>query len=428
MRARFTLAFVLASAAALVLVARAQSPEPQTLTDCLKTARDYVATTYKAERSAGRAPDLAAINQQKTELARKLAARFPLDAVSGADLLTLARLDAEAGDPEAAAKALAKRLGATGLPDADRAAALAAGVELSMASPVTDAGIQRAEAFAADLDKIPTAVSQRLDAHNRLGGYFRAVDTDEKILSHMTLVLALAAQITPAERKALGFRLMNAYTSIAEVRAGRGENDEALAGLARGLKDLGEVPEVQKYLPPVIERYKLVGKPGAAIDAPTWLNMPAGTTRIDPPGQVTILQFTAHWCGPCRKSYPAMLKLNERFAPRGLRVVFSTQLYGFYEKQQKLSAEAEIEADKQYFVDHYKVPFAISIEPQKPRPTGPGDVPAAGRAFVEDKYFVSGIPQIVVLDKKGTVRRILVGWDPAAEAGLVQLVEKLLGE
>ncbi len=429
MRVRFVTAIVLAVTGALSLTVHAQAPAaPATLAECLKAARDYVATTYKAERSAGRVPDLAAINRKKVELAKEYAARFPVETVTGADLLTLARLQSEAGDADLAGKALAKRLAAPDLSDADRATALATGVEVSMASPITEAGVQRAEAFAAALDEIPSATMQRLDAHNRLGGYFRAVDVDQKILDHMEKVLLLAARLTPAERRGLGFRLMNAYTSLAEVRAGRGDAEAALSVLNQGLKDLGDVPDVQKYLPPVVKRYELVGKPGASVAAPSWLNAGPGTTKVDPSGQVTIVQFTAHWCGPCRKSYPAMTKLHEQFGPRGLRMIFSTQLYGFFEKQQKLSAEEEIAADRQYFVEHYKITFPISIEPQKARPTGPGDVADAGTAFTEDKYFVSGIPQIVVMDKKGIVRRILIGWDPAAETGLRELVEKLLGE
>jgi hypothetical protein len=36
--------------------------------------------------------------------------------------------------------------------------------------------------------------------------------------------------------------------------------------------------------------------------------------------------------------------------------------------------------------------------------------------------------QIVVVDKRGLVRRILIGWDPANQAPLRQFVEELLAE
>jgi thiol-disulfide isomerase/thioredoxin len=33
-------------------------------------------------------------------------------------------------------------------------------------------------------------------------------------------------------------------------------------------------------------------------------------------GAVTLLEFTAHWCGPCRESYPGVNRLRSQFARR----------------------------------------------------------------------------------------------------------------
>jgi hypothetical protein len=41
---------------------------------------------------------------------------------------------------------------------------------------------------------------------------------------------------------------------------------------------------------------------------------------------------------------------------------------------------------------------------------------------------VSGIPQIQVVDKKGVIRRILVGYDNANEPRLAALIKQLLDE
>jgi hypothetical protein len=45
-----------------------------------------------------------------------------------------------------------------------------------------------------------------------------------------------------------------------------------------------------------------------------------------------------------------------------------------------------------------------------------------------DRYHLTDIPQIVVADKKGTIRRIFVGWDEGHEQRLMELVAKLLAE
>jgi thiol-disulfide isomerase/thioredoxin len=423
---------VLIVLAMLVLpVSARQAPvapgEPQTLAECLKAVRDYAGQQYKATQAAGRQPDLEAITREKLELAGRFARRFPLDQVQGKDLEVLARLLVEAGDAGGADRALAARLATPGLGAADQAEALMTGVEIAMTAPITEAALARAAGYAARLDALPGApVRTRVAAHARLGGYYRGVDVDEQIAEHMSAVLALAGELAPADRQALGSSLVNAYTSLAEVYGDREQADQAITLLKRGLTDLSDIPAAKRSLPAVIARYGLVGTRGAPIEAPDWLNAEPGPATLDPAGRVTLLQFTAHWCGPCRKSYPTVLKLYERFAPRGLRVVFSTQYYGFFEKQRSLAPKDELAADRQYFVEHHGLPFKIAIEPQKQAPDR-GE-PGAGRRWTEDKYFVAGIPQIVVLDRRGIIRLIVIGWDQANEGRLAALIERLLAE
>lgn len=38
-------------------------------------------------------------------------------------------------------------------------------------------------------------------------------------------------------------------------------------------------------------------------------------------GQVVLVNFWAPWCPPCRKEMPALMELQEKYAPRGLTVV-----------------------------------------------------------------------------------------------------------
>ena len=62
-----------------------------------------------------------------------------------------------------------------------------------------------------------------------------------------------------------------------------------------------------------------MGTVGAPISAPRWLNAAANTT-IPMTGAVTLLEFTAHWCGPCKENFPHVGEMNRKYAGKGLAV------------------------------------------------------------------------------------------------------------
>jgi thiol-disulfide isomerase/thioredoxin len=205
------------------------------------------------------------------------------------------------------------------------------------------------------------------------------------------------------------------------VLAGQGENDRALDLLTRAPKELSDIPGVERRVSPDLARYRLVGTRAAPIQAPVWLNASEGTRTLDMGGAVTLLQFTAHWCGPCRESYPGIQRLRSRFSGRPFRVIFVTQLYGYFEKERGLPAEQEIERDRRYFRDlGLDVPVAIT-----PRAD---DAAASNGPDNEAAYHVNGIPQINIIDARGRVRLIMIGYDDANELKLAEFIEKLLGE
>jgi thiol-disulfide isomerase/thioredoxin len=261
-----------------------------------------------------------------------------------------------------------------------------------------------------------------------MNGFYRGDDIDAGIIKHSTWLINTGKTLSPELRKKYGATIISAYVNMAEAWAGQGKAAEAIALLRRGPVEWADLPNVSSRIDSTLERYLLVGTPGAAITAPTWLNMPAGTTAVDMKGHVTLLEFTAHWCGPCKESYPGINRIRTKYEARGFRVVLATQLYGYFQAEQNLDADTEIARDRAYFAEHHlNVPVAIGAPITTTMKDG-----VAVRTRQPDPndtaYKVGGIPQIQIIDKQGRIRLIMVGYDDANEAGLAAFIEKLLAE
>lgn len=402
------------------------NPDPQTLAECLKVVQQYPRIQQEAARKAGRKPNYPEYKKEATALAQKFAARFKPETVAEADLLPLAKLYGAGQQFDLVQSAISKRLALPNLGVDGRAETLSVGVEVFVADP-TDQHLAQAENYAAQLDVLPeAAIRQQISAHSLLGSHYSYADIDDRNLAHHEKILALIKVSGPEKRKIFTSQLASAYESIAQVQANRGMTDKAIEILKQGRNELSESPRLTKFLEGAIERYSLIGRPGAPLRGAYWLNASPQTKQLDLRGQVTLVQFTAHWCGPCRKSYPAMLRLYEQFNKRGLDVVFATELYGFFQQRDHLKPDEEVAEDHQYFLEHHKLPFKIAIE-SKVRESDNGKAPETVGSN-SSQYFVGGIPQIVLLDKQGFVRSILIGWDPANETRVKNLIETLLNE
>jgi len=303
----------------------------------------------------------------------------------------------------------------------DPAAALLQEIKTGLAEPKSDERNARLEQLVDRLDALPDAAAfdQKVAAHQRLGAFYRGDDNNAGLLRHAGWIIDAAKTCTPDQRKQYASSIVNAYLDVAQAWAGQALPDRALALLRRAPADLPDIPTVARSVKPDLDRLELVGTAAAPITAPRWLNVPAGTTTLDLThnGQVTLLEFSAHWCVPCKKSSPAVNRLRARFGSRGFRVVMATQLYGFFERETSVAPAAEIEHDRAYFASHQlDVPIAIAAQGSN------DDDPNM------QHYLVEGIPQIQVIDKHGVIRLIMVGFDEQNEAPLTKLVEALLGE
>lgn len=399
--------------AAGALSAQAPAPQPTTPDGCVKAARQFAITEQRALKQVT-AEAVRKIETDKVAMARACAAQFTVATVIETDLPALIALYGEAEQPSLATAALNRALASRTLPLRVRAEVLSQAVATGLREPKSAERNARLERHVDELDALPGAdlLDIQIAAHNRMNGYYRGDDIDDGIIKHSTWLIERGKAFTPAQRTMFGSIVISAHLNMAEALAGRGHTDRAQALLASAKSGWSDIPNAARMIDPVIARYALVGTVGAPISAPRWLNAPPNTT-LPMTGAVTLLEFTAHWCVPCKESYPGVKRLLAKYQPQGFRVVLATALYGYFGLERPLTAEAEFERDREYWAkEGLDVPIAVAAL------DNPNDT----------AYRVGAIPQIHILDRHGRIRLIMVGYDETNEPFLAELIEKLLRE
>jgi thiol-disulfide isomerase/thioredoxin len=111
-----------------------------------------------------------------------------------------------------------------------------------------------------------------------------------------------------------------------------------------------------------------------------------------------VVDFWASWCGPCRMLAPRLSALKEKFGAQGLTVVGIT------------TDEAEKAA---VFAEKHQMRYGIVVDKD-------GDTSRA--------YGVSALPTMLLVDKKGVIRDVFIGYDPSGDARLEASLKTLLAE
>ena len=114
-------------------------------------------------------------------------------------------------------------------------------------------------------------------------------------------------------------------------------------------------------------------------------------------GQVVYVDFWASWCGPCRRSFPWMNEIQQRYGGRGVTVV-------------AINVDAKRE-DAERFLRQYPASFAVVYD-------GTGVTPGA--------YGVKAMPSSYVVDPQGRIAAIEHGFLDERRAALEETIRALV--
>jgi thiol-disulfide isomerase/thioredoxin len=394
-----------------------------------------------ADRAANRTPDVSAIVAAAKTVTRDCAAKIDLASASVRERADLASLWIYTGDTSKADRLVSSML-KTKSSETDRADALLAGIRLAIAKWDAFAGANPdGERLVRELDALSDAViAQKITGHSSLLGRYEYADLDDPIRAQAAQLLALSKraldlnalpmlQAIPARNgrpavpsvNAAYRSMMSAYMSMARAAGDYLHADSALMILDEADRVVGSVysPAHDNFASNA-RMYRLVGTSATPIGGKWWVNEADGSVLKPGDGKVSIVQFTAHWCVPCKKSYEPMNRLLAKYKGKPVESIMATSLYGYIGDKRNLSPEEEVAADREYFRVEHKLTSPVAINPLASQ--------ADYESSIDGKYAVGGIPEIVIIDRKGVIRATVVGWDKGNEARFAAFVDKLLAE
>jgi thiol-disulfide isomerase/thioredoxin len=399
---------------------------------CAKTANDWrtaqvtpALDAYKKATDSTRADLLAkyrvasnAAYAGSQKMAADCAASFNVATVPAAQLMDLIALYNLARDTTGSRRATERLMTEKNLPPRLHGQALILGMnQEATRNPSYFGIIDAAERLVTQIDELPDSLADlKLQAHQSMMGRYEYLDVAEGLFKHANAVITLARKLNRPQE------MIGGYSSLARSFADRLNPDSALRILDTGEREIG--PSATERFKDFRNRYALIGTAAPVISAEWWINPDSKGVVTPVPGKVTLVEFTAHWCGPCKNSYPGLRALSERLKGKPFTGLMVTQLYGYLGTRQGLSAEQEVAADREYFGTEHALPFPVAINPQIKQ--------VAGQPFAQPKadadYRVGGIPQIMLIDKKGIIRQIVTGWDQGNTERFSKYIDQLISE
>ena len=140
------------------------------------------------------------------------------------------------------------------------------------------------------------------------------------------------------------------------------------------------------------------------LQAPNWKGLSAVSGPLPADigelrGRVVVLDFWASWCMACRMAVPKLTSWKSKFGAQGLSVIGITD---------------DPVAEASQGVTSFGMRYAsVGTDPS---------------SATQQAFGVRALPTVFVIDKRGVIRDLSVGFDPQKEAQMEALLQRLLAE
>jgi thiol-disulfide isomerase/thioredoxin len=177
-----------------------------------------------------------------------------------------------------------------------------------------------------------------------------------------------------------------AFEVQSQVLAARGQRTQALALLQTALRQYGDT-SIHDRLQKNLNLLTFQGKVAPPLKEEQFLGaeLPAAAQLK---GSPVLLFFWAHWCGDCKVEAPIIAQLRSEYAPKGLKVIGPTRLYGY-----TAQVEHAAPADEMRYIDAVRHRFYSALL----------DMPVPISKYNFQVYGASTTPTLVLLDRTGKV-------------------------